>query len=289
MPSARAILLGLALLLAAVPAQAQRATLPGIVGADDRRVVEPREYPWSAVGRLNTSVGQRCTGTLVGPRLVATAAHCLFNRRTRQPLRPEAVHFLAGYGRGEWAAMSQATAIRRGIDGPPGDPARDWALVTLAEPIGNRVGWIAPGPAPGDGQATILRAGYGQDRAHLPMAVLGCRIRAAPADRPLLVHDCDAVRGDSGSAILAVQGGRVSLVGIHAGHGQQQGQTIGIAVAARAFRDTVADWPDSRPPTAGAGVDPVPTDTVRTLARRLGRPVPPASLEALARLAHPAP
>ncbi|BBK32861.1 protease YdgD [Stella humosa] len=279
-----AIVAALLSLAASGPAYAQKATLPGIVGTDDRRVVEPGEYPWSAIGRLNTSIGQRCTGTMIAPRLVATAAHCLYNRRTGQPLRPEAVHFLAGYGRGEWAATAPAIAIRRGHDGPPGDPAGDWAIVTLAQPVGNQVGWIAPAFALPSADAAILRAGYGQDRAHLPMAVLGCNVRPAGGGRPLLAHDCDAVRGDSGSPILAIVDGRIHLLGVHSGHGQGPKGTIGVAVPATAFRDAAADWPESHPPPARAGLDPVPTATVRALALRLRQPVPVPSMAALGRL-----
>ncbi len=283
--SAKRAAVVLLLLAAAAPVAAQATRLPGIAGADDRRTVEPREYPWSAVGRLNTTVGQRCTGTLIGPRLVATAAHCLFNRRTRQPMRPESVHFLAAYGRGEWAATARAVAIRRGTDGPPGDPGADWAIVTLADPIGQQVGWIAPAAGqPVAGEAAILRVGYGQDRAHLPMAVLGCRILGVAPGRTILAHDCDAVRGDSGSPILVLQDGRLTLAGVHSGHRRHDGATIGIAASAAAFRGVAAEWPESKAPAAGHGIDPVPTATVRALAARLGRPVPAPSLAALERL-----
>lgn len=283
----RRVAWALLLCLMAAPAAAQHGTLPGIVGADDRHMVEPREYPWSAVGRLNTTVGQRCTGIMVGPRLVATAAHCLFNRRTGRLLRPNAVHFLAAYGRGEWAATSRAVQIRRGTEGPPGNPAVDWAIVTLADPIGREVGWVAPAAGPPAPGSAILRVGYGQDRAHLPMAVLGCRIVAAGRDRPVLAHDCDAVRGDSGSPVLALHDGRITLVGIHSGHRVRDGRTTGVAVSAAAFRGVAADWPESRPPAARDGIDPVPTRTVRTLAARLGRPVGAPSLSALEHLALP--
>lgn len=284
---ARLLLMLLACAVGAGAAAGPARVLPGIVGDDDRQIVSPREYPWSAVGRLNTGSGPRCTGTLVAPDRVATAAHCLFNRRTGNPVRPESVHFLAGYGRGEWLATARAVAIRRGAEGPPGDPARDWAIVTLARPIGRQVGWIAPvEPVPG-AVVGLMRAGYGQDRAHLPMAVLGCAARTTAGDRPVLIHDCDAVRGDSGSALLAVRAGRVVLLGIHSGHARRPDGTVGVAASAAAWRPLFRDWPDSRPPPAGAGVDPQPTRTVRELAGRTRRTAPVPSLEELGLLLRP--
>ena len=36
-------------------------------------------YPWSSVGKIYNSTGGACTGSLVGPNKVLTAAHCIFN------------------------------------------------------------------------------------------------------------------------------------------------------------------------------------------------------------------
>ena len=110
---------------------------------DPRRPVDARAEPWRALGRVQLEVGGRCTGVLVGPRTVLTAAHCLFGPRSRQVVRPGTVHFLLGYHLGEWTARARVSAfatgrgLRRERDGPRIGPlGADWALLTLDAPLG---------------------------------------------------------------------------------------------------------------------------------------------------------
>ena len=48
-----------------------------IYGADDRYVYRDTSYPWSTVGRVGTTSGGSCTGTMVGRNLMLTASHCM--------------------------------------------------------------------------------------------------------------------------------------------------------------------------------------------------------------------
>jgi protease YdgD len=69
--------------------------------AEDRRVVvDPTEPPWAAIVKVQSNIGSRCTGALIGPATVITAAHCLYNPRTQALLRPVSLHVLGGYERG---------------------------------------------------------------------------------------------------------------------------------------------------------------------------------------------
>ena len=60
-------------------------------------IVEAMEYPWSALGRLNTGGRGFCTSILIGPRLVLSQAHCLYFGVEGRWRTPNELHFVAGY------------------------------------------------------------------------------------------------------------------------------------------------------------------------------------------------
>lgn len=230
----------LAVLLTVLPLTASAAALNGIKGADDRIEVVAGQYPWSAVGRLNNGQGGHCSGILLGPKLAVTAAHCLWNKKTRRPMPATSLRFVAGYDRGQYLAFTTvaSTVIAPGwqFDAAysPLLASHDWALLILAEPLGEQVGWVGLGTAPGPAD-WLVTVGYGQDKAHIPAAHLGCHVAGKLASG-VLTHDCDAVHGDSGAPVLVWKNGAPTLAAIHvATFGYGGGKFLGGAVPVESF------------------------------------------------------
>ena len=134
------------ILLLALPAAAQ-----------DTPLTEAEHAAWTAIGRVNTGgLAKRtgCTGTLIAADLVLTAAHCVPERARREE-KPEAVHFVAGYFRDDYAAHRTAAEIYVHPGYVPGERAADrlhtdQALLVLDEPIpAEEVAPLPLAPIPG--------------------------------------------------------------------------------------------------------------------------------------------
>lgn len=242
----------------------------GIFGADDRIPADSHRWPWQAIGIVQRRIGGACTGTLIAPRVVLTAAHCTFDQRNGQPLQPSDLRFLAS-GR---PRQNPQTPPPAGIAGivrtTPGhgqrnptirDMATDWALLVLRAPLPYRPIPLQSRRLP-DGQ-TMARAGFSEgDRLTL---VPACRIlHRDPAER-FWFTDCDTLAGDSGSPVLAGHGNAVVVVGVTSGViTDDRGRAGSVVVPVSRFLARIRDLriPGTNrpilPPGAGPDLSPPP-------------------------------
>jgi protease YdgD len=208
----------LAFLFALIPHIASAGGVP----PHPRVAVNLSQPPWRALGRVQTELGARCTGFLLTPRLVVTAAHCLYRRSTGRFVQPSSVHFLWRYAAGAYA--DHARVVRFVVE-PGYDPAAedrslgvDRVFLTLDHAVGaagDMASLASVPPAPG---SPLLLGGYNRDRAEVAEADPNCRLIGFGVDaggHRLLLHDCLGLQGTSGAPLFARQaGGHWAVVGM---------------------------------------------------------------------------
>ena len=215
------------LVMAAFGAQAQTTGLQSLDTGNDAR-------GWEAVGRLDIDGKGFCTGALIAPDLVLTAAHCMYDKASGTPVDPSRIEFLAGLrgGRPEASRNVRSAVVHPSYahtdDVTPDVVRYDVALLQLDRPIrSTRV-------APFEISSSIRRGteigvvSYAQDRADAPSLQEVCNVLGQQDG--MLVMDCDVNFGSSGAPIFRNEDGVPRLVSVVSAMSELDGEKVALGM-----------------------------------------------------------
>jgi V8-like Glu-specific endopeptidase len=184
-----------------------------VTGADDRtQVTDTTQYPDYAVGWLiiqdQKGDYSTCTGTLIGPKTVITAAHCVYDHETGGWVKdiifaPGATDAqTAPFGTFEWADANILKGFVSNYDGKNYGSAMPWdlAVIELKDEAGNQLGWMGFRVDDAiDFKANVI--GYPGDKPDGTMWQTKCDVPPDHFGDQIYYHDCDTYAGSSGSAM----------------------------------------------------------------------------------------
>lgn len=205
---------------------------PGIIGEDDRVLVKEDGAPWDAIGQVNISGYRKrgmCTGTLIGPDRVVTAAHCLIDPRTQAVYAASRIHFLAGVRGSDHKGHSTAKCVHLFADEATAtrgnrsaaSPAVDAAIIILKDQIAVPPAQFAQDFAGRRGQS-LVHAAYGYDRRFGLSGHFGCKLMRIVDVVNLWLNDCDTSPASSGGPVFMESDKRLTLAAIMIAAGRRQ-------------------------------------------------------------------